>query len=264
MGRNIYICGYPKSGNTWLTRLTADLMGCPCSGFLDGDGVVRKDIVSEGEKRTSPWSCIKTHLPMGKLKEHCGPQDVILTVVRDPRDVLISGCHYFSHQPFESSIRYFQAKDWHGPAEVLKFIFKRHPLTPGKMAKLMLEGSGDLTEWLAIPWRDYVSESLDADICVLRYEDLLADTPRECRRILAAVGVDRSEDRIAKVVERQSFAQRKGQFKKFNRMRHVRFMREGRAEQWRDGFPPALLQRLEKEWSKELQRLGYPLSTSKN
>ena len=32
---NIVIAGYPKSGNTWLTRLVAEVLKCPVVGFLE-------------------------------------------------------------------------------------------------------------------------------------------------------------------------------------------------------------------------------------
>ena len=42
----VYVVGYPKSGCTWLTRLVAELLGCPVSGFLgavnDDDDAMRQ------------------------------------------------------------------------------------------------------------------------------------------------------------------------------------------------------------------------------
>ncbi len=262
MGRRVFICGYPKSGNTWLTRLTADLLGCPSGGFLEPDGEIRHDNSTEGLHRVSRFVCHKTHLRPHQLQALARPRDVIITVVRDPRDVLISSRHHFQYRAFESYHRQLREKKRNWQKAVFEFFFKRRPRYPEEMAELMLRGGEEVHPWLTIPWKQYINESLESGVCVVRYEDLLADSPGECRRILQAVGVERTEKKIADVSERQSFSQRRKQFEARGQKRHVRFLREGRAGQWREELSPDLLARLDAEWGSILQRLGYTLSTS--
>lgn len=47
----IIIVGYPKSGNTWLTRLVAQICNSPVAGFLDANHVIVNDFVIEGEEK---------------------------------------------------------------------------------------------------------------------------------------------------------------------------------------------------------------------
>jgi hypothetical protein len=52
---DVIIVGYPKSGNTWVTRLVAELIGCPVVGFLDYDD--QPEIAREGLNRRSDYQC---------------------------------------------------------------------------------------------------------------------------------------------------------------------------------------------------------------
>ena len=67
--KKIIIVGYPKSGNTWLTRLTADLVGCPVEGFLYNPNIfnIGKNIV--GSKKIIFGSDFPLLNPQRILKE---------------------------------------------------------------------------------------------------------------------------------------------------------------------------------------------------
>ena len=55
--KNIIVVGYPKSGSTWITRLTAELVGCPITGFWNQSN--QNEIAREGQDRTSDFRCFK-------------------------------------------------------------------------------------------------------------------------------------------------------------------------------------------------------------
>jgi hypothetical protein len=90
---DVIIVGYPKSGNTWVTRLVAELIGCPVVGFLDYDD--QPEIAREGLNRRSDYQCFKSHHQLHELCDIDTNTKKIIYVVRDPRDVCISGAHYF-------------------------------------------------------------------------------------------------------------------------------------------------------------------------
>ena len=98
MKRRIIICGYPKSGTTWLTRLAAEIVGCPGVGLWCLPGVY--DGSMEGQERVSEFEVYKSHHDIGKLegtfKYYANGSERIIYVVRDPRDIIVSASHFFS------------------------------------------------------------------------------------------------------------------------------------------------------------------------
>ena len=97
--KRIIIAGYPKSGNTWLTRLVAQLCDAPASGFLDAQNEIVNDIVTEGFHRNSEIEIVKTHhwhdtLPKSNAK--------VIYIVRDPRQILLSASRYFPKAPYNA------------------------------------------------------------------------------------------------------------------------------------------------------------------
>ncbi len=98
MKKNIIIVGYPKSGTTWLSRLVAELVSCPLQGdwgFEDLNAPYK-----EGQNRTSEFQVFKSHHTFQEIKS-ASNLDIhkIIYIIRDPRDVVISGVHYFNFLP---------------------------------------------------------------------------------------------------------------------------------------------------------------------
>ena len=99
MKKKIIIAGYPKSGNTWLTRLVANLVDCPVAGFWGSD---HDEIASEGASRMSEFECYKAHQTYEDLiqcSDWSGDCSVIY-IIRDPRDVALSGANFFRFYRF--------------------------------------------------------------------------------------------------------------------------------------------------------------------
>ena len=91
--RRILVVGYPKSGNTWLTRLTAELLAAPVTGFWSEPGAV--EIAVDGTWRNSSFEVYKGHQRLDDVRADFDLKDIVY-VVRDVRDVVVSGAHYFS------------------------------------------------------------------------------------------------------------------------------------------------------------------------
>lgn len=59
MKNRIIVCGYPKSANTWLTRLAAEIVGGSVAGFWCEP--FNNDAAIEGLERESDFQCFKAH-----------------------------------------------------------------------------------------------------------------------------------------------------------------------------------------------------------
>ena len=78
--------GYPKSGNTWVTRLIAELVGCPVAGLWHSSKI---EIAREGQHRVSDFQCFKSHHQLHELHtDKDSDEHYIVYVIRDPREAV--------------------------------------------------------------------------------------------------------------------------------------------------------------------------------
>ncbi len=53
----------------------------------------------------------------------------------------------------------------------------------------VIRGDAKLGQWCSVPWAAHVKGFRRAGVAVVRYEDLLTDPEKECKRILACLGM---------------------------------------------------------------------------
>lgn len=98
--KDIFIVGYPKSGNSWVSRLIADALDATITGF--GTAVP----LSAEDRGKTEYTVRQLHLKpvdggdvfLKSAWEACIPKwdgEKIIHVVRDPRDIVISAMHYW-------------------------------------------------------------------------------------------------------------------------------------------------------------------------
>jgi hypothetical protein len=249
--RRVLIVGYPKSGNTWLTRLTGELLGAPVKGFWKEPQST--EIAVEGQHRVSEFSVFKGHHSYGAMRRDFKLGDVAY-IVRDVRDVAISGSHYFSFDP----------PSWFGRVtrgtRRLTAAARRDSLDAIRKCRMILtlaDGDRDVSPWCAQPWDEHIYAYL-AGACVIRYEDLLATPERECRRLLAHFGVERSAAEIQHAIAAQSFQAAKQRFTAQDDEKRATFLREGRAGAWSTDLSTAQKQFCRERFGNMLSHLGYP------
>lgn len=240
MKRPFYVAGYPKSGTTWLTRLLGDALGCPTGASLPRDDA--EEPAAEGKERPGPFVVRKGHFLL--TDREGGPfvpsahrmtwrnwnGEPIVFIVRDPRDVAVS------------------------------LLFYRRRGLLKDVVEDMAGGAFRLE-----PWQDYAASWLDAPLprALVRYEDLLADGEGEITRVLIELGVKVPAGRLARAVERQSFAARKAWIREHGdrlprgRAWNLRFMRRGVAGDWRNHFTGELAREAERHFGPVMRRLGY-------
>jgi hypothetical protein len=257
--KRVLVVGYPKSGCTWVTRLVAELIGCPVTGFWQSE---KKEIAIEGENRVSEYRVYKSHHQLTELGGLPNEPDTwLIYVLRDPRDIVISSANHFHFDRFPKLV------DWFRRFRRGEKLY-RHTLYPllvrqnyrfEEMATALLQGSGQVHNWVRVSWRDHWRPYQEAGVPIFRYEDLLATPLEECVRVLRYLGIARSHDEIARAVENQSFTRKKQVLLEQGETGKAKFLRVGRSGQWREQLPAALQQRFAHELRQELEFWKYPV-----
>lgn len=234
--QTIYISGFPKSGNTWLTRLLGDILDSPTGGCMpEQDG---KEVATEGQDRPGPYIVRKGHYvliagePGGKAVPFphrlawCNiTNERVLFLARDPRDVCVSGAYH-----------------WGQPVNV--FLDR---MIQGDVARC---GRWDLY------YHSYFVV-LAQSYGLVKYEDLVAAPESACIDILVGFGLLQYASRIPGAIERQSFAARKAQIGDNEQELRRNNMRKGVAGDWHNHFTPAMNERIWNEFGWMMERLGY-------
>jgi hypothetical protein len=158
-----YVASYPRSGNTWLRFVLAELLTGEPVDFVGVDRVSPPVGTQDGAPRLLPGGgrLVKTHEPYRPRYTKA------LYLIRDPRDVVISWYSLLTEDP--ASLRGFDAF-------LADFV-------AGRVA-----GYGS--------WQDHVSGWLAAAqrqpgaIQTARFEDMRADMPAFVARACALFGID--------------------------------------------------------------------------
>lgn len=228
---DIFLVSYPKSGNTWVRFLIANLLK-KNDELIDFQSVIKfvpeigthMDVLANLDRPR----IIKSH----ELYNDEYPN--VIYIVRDPRDVYVSYYHYLKKKlPVGMTFTEFLRKD---------------DLYPSR-------------------WHEHVSSWIDKpNLLLVKYEDLLLDTYGELSKILSFIHRDDfDEKQIKKAIAASNFEQmkkiesEKGRpFKtKEEAMRATQFVRKGIIGDWINYFNKDDLKLVEREAKNVITRLGY-------
>jgi hypothetical protein len=237
-----FLVSYPKSGNTWVRFLLANLLHPKARvGFdninllLPAPGVSSKRFLR--------------NLPRPRILKSHEPFDVrfrkVIYLVRDPRDVAVSEYH------FDLKKRYID------PTLSLEDFVKR--FIAGQTA-----GYGSWWEhaagWIA-------ARHGNPNFLLVRYEDLLTDSVAETARIAEFLNIDADQERLNAAVERSS-ADRMRKLEKQqadhwtgtrNTRQDIPFVRAATSGGWKETLSLQSAEEIEVAWGSLLNFLGYEL-----
>lgn len=91
--KTIWVCGFPRSGNTWLARLLGDVLDSPIQS-----GGVRAANADEGFDRPGAFVIRQQHIEPPV-------QGDAVSIIRDPRDVAVSNMYYWDLPNLEDAMR---------------------------------------------------------------------------------------------------------------------------------------------------------------
>ena len=238
--QKIVVVGYPKSGNTWLTRLVAQILDCPVAGFLDD--LNNNEIAIEGSDRNSDYEVFKAHHSWDKLKDLIHTIDKLIYVVRDPRDVAVSGAYYFNMDKFKDREQ-LESQD--------KFA-----------AMVKTVSSGGSYSWCDVSWAEHVRGFLaqHSNVLIVRYEDLLIDGYTHLERIASFIGITISRQNIHQALDLQNFNLKKEKSIASYDKRNIRLLRAGKSGQYLNTLKNKEIHEIECSAFNEMVKLGYSIT----
>lgn len=264
----VWLASYPKSGNTWLRFLIANLLAgdLPDSRALQVAIPDAHRVEDLGAGRGT--RLVKTHW----LFEHLPPRHTtrgFIYIVRNPFDVIASNFRFAMLGADPAALN-------RPAAEVARLR--------ADYVDRFLEHRGD-PRWIGLgfgTWDQHVASWRAAADRLpslrLRYEDLLADAFPAVERIARFLGIERDPAALRTAIERSSFATMRALEEREIRDRRPglfwgdqrdparaaghRFIAKAGRDLGRDEFDPAVRERIAQTFARELRALGYADATA--
>jgi sulfotransferase family protein len=240
-----FLVSYPKSGNTWMRFLIANLLQPdPPVGLLDADCL----IPSVDGKPKKFFDAMKSPRVIKSHFSFIPAYKRVIYVVRDPRDVIMSQYHYqIKRGVLEQS------------ASLDDFVSR---FIKGEVCPYGSWGE-NVGSWTATR-RD------DPNFLLLRYEDMLANVSAGAARISDFLGLPSDSNRIALAVERSSVDNmrkvEKSEGKKWESTKGTRqdisFFRSAKSGEGRAALSRESIAGLERAWGPLMRSLNYVVTTA--
>ena len=254
--KDLYVIGFPKSGNTWLARLLAEVTNSKIH-VEAGKNIVNSS--ENSKERTGEYLIHKIHTS-DEINRVLDSKKVY--IIRDVRDSLVSGFFHNHRNIKEENIinsKWLQIffnyevsginNRWQGALIprmknniyqfLRKILFKKKRIDIGN-------------------WSDHINfwDNLD-DIAVVRYEDLLTNTENELKAILEKLDINISDEKLKKTIENQSFDKKKKEFIKNGDMFNATFMRSGKKESWKKLINSKLQLKIIRKHEEVMRKYNY-------
>ncbi|MDE3113961.1 MAG: sulfotransferase domain-containing protein [Pseudomonadota bacterium] len=169
-----------------------------------------------------------------------------IVIVRDPRDIAPSLANH-------NGVTIDRAIDQLNDTSAVAFAALE--TQPVQLRSKLGDWSGHVASWLG---------QHDIPVHLVRYEDLLSDTPRIFQQVLTFAGLAAGHAEVEAAIRSSDFARLQAQEQAMGFAEAARrgsvFFRRGQAGAWRDELTVAQVRRIEQAHGAMMQRLGYELS----
>jgi len=229
---DVFIVGYPKSGNTWMQNLVCGVI------YGINPALVEDSLIQDLVPDVHAKAFFRRYRPRMFFKSHSLPRPEyrkVIYLLRDGQDVMVS---YHHHLQAARGV----AVDFLDMIENGSGLFPCH-------------------------WQDHVeawwANPYSAEVLTVRYEDLKTDPCSEMDRICAFAGELREEACLRMAVRNSSFStmrlkeERWGWDSARNWPRERRFVRRGKVGSYRDEMPAEVRLAFLRRARSTLEKAGY-------
>jgi hypothetical protein len=239
-----FLVSYPKSGNTWIRFLLANLIYPEKKPDFTNINKLLPDIQG-GRKRDFERMPRPRIMKSHEYFDHRYPR--LVYWVRDPRDVVLAE-YYFD----------IKRRAIPGDLPLEQFVSR---FVSGELNHNHGTWGEHVATWLST-WGD------DPRLLLSKYEAMQARPMEEMARISAFLGIRADQERLASAIK-LSAAERMQQLEKkqahlFSSTRQTRldmpYIRSGRSGGWRTQLSEASVAKIESAWGGLMKELGYELT----
>jgi len=251
-GRNLtvfpddtFIVSYPRSGNTWMRFLVANLLYPGQSVNFTNIERLIPDIDLNGKRflnRLPRPRVLKSH-------EYFDPRyPKTVNIVRDPRDVVLSYYHFH--------LKLGRVPDGFPIQQYVERFLTRDFDIYGSWGE-------NVASWLSTR---YPSQGF----LLIRYEDMIEQPAIQLTRLAAFLGIEADSDRLLQAVELSSAenmrkmekAQSDAWIVTKKARKDIPFVGRASAGRWKTSLPKTCVAAIESAWGRLMEGLGYGLSSS--
>lgn len=222
MKQIIIIQGYPKSGNSWLSRLLGDVYNSPVQGL---PGQEDGSLATEGQNRPGNHCIIQAHWQPEDYHDKFTTQEIAnrrtIFIIRNPLDVAVSAS-YFWNISLEETVRHMIDGNW---------PFVKFP-----------------------SWSDYYSRPEWDNMT--SYEALSQKIISELQRLTGERHVSQAAYRQSFEVKRRTIKERPQDYS-YDERTQLHNLRRGTVGDWTSHFSKELLSFALDNFGETMERFGY-------